>query len=761
MDTGDGQKQRWRAGGEGSSERGVGRSGDGLGENLATAHRPDHRVAKGVAADLGSPQLQASDADEKPWYCFAPQTSPALIERVTGHRHAHSRPGDGVSSTASGEVTAAAFQLRSRWTSTATNSGFHRQGDPITVTWSIIPDGTPIPATDAFESSDPSNLRATLDSLYGSESQWLPLFQQTFDRWSEVSGIRYVYEPNDDGARFPRTSGRVGVRGDVRIGGHRIDGPSDILAYNYYPSNGDMVFDTADNFNSFSNNSRQLRNIIAHEAGHGLGLGHVCPREGNKLMEPWLTTAFDGPQHDDIFSAQRHYGDRYEDMDSDATSDDNDTRTNASDLGHLPVGRTDIELLSIDDDTDQDYFRFTKGGDREVSIVLTPVGRSYREGSESGACASGATFNSGRVHDLGLSLLDSSGVTLATRNASGVGTAERLTEFSLPSGEGPFYIRVFGSGVNNAQLYDLSITLGRVTPSTLVSVDSVTVPETSDSAELVATIPSPVGLPVSFDYVLEGITATPGEDFTAAAGTVTIPAGQVSAGFSIDLQDDQFDEPSEFIRIRLSNPINAGLLNSLAIVTILDNDQTVLSIGSVKLSETEGELEIPISLSTPSQHTVSVSLNTIPRTATEGRDFEPLPDEVHFQPGQVFALARTALIDDSQFERTEDFVVQLLNPTNAGIAVGTGRITIYDNEVFDRLSDSVGISTDPATGELSISWDAVPDFEYTILVSTDLLDWEELPGAAPITAASFNETYTFTPAAGARAYYRIVEGYVP
>ena len=86
-----------------------------------------------------------------------------------------------------------------RWTQTATNGSGLGQGDPSTITWSIMPDGTRLTGSRG-KASGPSDLRARLNSIYGSMSNWLPLFQQVFDRWEAVSGINFVYEPADDGA---------------------------------------------------------------------------------------------------------------------------------------------------------------------------------------------------------------------------------------------------------------------------------------------------------------------------------------------------------------------------------------------------------------------------------------------------------------------------------------------------------------------------------------------------------------------------------
>ena len=105
-----------------------------------------------------------------------------------------------------------------------------------------------------------------------------------------------------------------------------------------------MVLDT-DNVNLYSStflNDLQFRQVIMHEAGHGLGLSHVESNNSNQLMEPFLNIAFDGPQFDDILNAQRHYGDPLE---------PNDNGANATPLGALADGfSTTIDTVSLDDE---------------------------------------------------------------------------------------------------------------------------------------------------------------------------------------------------------------------------------------------------------------------------------------------------------------------------------------------------------------------------------------------------------------------------
>src|SRR5262249_55619955 len=147
-----------------------------------------------------------------------------------------------------------------------------------------------------------------------------------FNRWSSISGLTYVFEPNDDGATINGTGGDpvglLGVRPDLRLGGKPLDGDFNVLAYNYFPNSGDQVLDTNDSFfTDTSGGSLRLRNTLAHEHGHGHGQSHVQTNNAAFLMQPILSLAYDGPQFHDILIAQRGYGDVLEKYNAGANND--------------------------------------------------------------------------------------------------------------------------------------------------------------------------------------------------------------------------------------------------------------------------------------------------------------------------------------------------------------------------------------------------------------------------------------------------------
>ncbi|MEM7315658.1 MAG: matrixin family metalloprotease, partial [Planctomycetota bacterium] len=283
------------------------------------------------------------------------------------------------------------YILSERWTNTATDGGGLQFGDPTTITWSIIPDGTNI------SGEGPSDFIAAMDNIIGAgpggsdltQRPWFTLLEQSFGRWEELGGITHVYEPNDIGGSSPGSDGVLGSRGDVRIGGVFQDGNSGVLAFNYFPSSGgDMVLDTGDTniIGNSSNNFRAFRNIIMHEHGHGIGISHIESSNANFLMEPFLATSFDGPQLDDIRALHRGYGDKFE---KENNGNGNDTIGNAIALGSPTIGSplvigtagdqtavpaSETDFVSIDQNTDTDFFSMlTKSVSEAGTAVWSPA----------------------------------------------------------------------------------------------------------------------------------------------------------------------------------------------------------------------------------------------------------------------------------------------------------------------------------------------------------------------------------------------------
>lgn len=78
---------------------------------------------------------------------------------------------------------------------------------------------------------------------------------------------------------------------------------------------------------------------------------------------------------------------------------------------------------------------------------------------------------------------------------------------------------------------------------------------------------------VAVDYATVARTATPGADFIAASGTISIPVGQTAASIPVTFLSDAEDESIEIMTVQLSNPRQATLVNDVLTAFILDANQ--------------------------------------------------------------------------------------------------------------------------------------------------------------------------------------------
>jgi serralysin len=366
--------------------------------------------------------------------------------------------------------TGFAYVPNARWTSTASGST-GPTGRPVTLTWSFAPDGASIPGEGA------NGLISFLDTTFGTGPggsnftlrPWFSMFNDSFARWSQLSGVTFQYESHDTNSPLRDTSGALGVRGDIRIAGTNIDGLNDTLAYTWFPNSGDIVIDTDDAafFDPTPFTSLNFRNTFMHEIGHALGIDHVESNTNQFLMEPVISTSFEGPQLDDIRGVQAHYGDALEKTNGGAG---NNIAANATSLGALVpgtflrkgsaavgdqvVGAAETDFVSIANSSDTDFYSFTISSPASLTATLTPLGGVFNQAPTGQLQQS---FNANARSDLTLAILASNGSTmLAVANATGAGQVETIIGLNLLTG-GTYYARITGAD-NDVQPYELSLT---------------------------------------------------------------------------------------------------------------------------------------------------------------------------------------------------------------------------------------------------------------------------------------------------------------
>ena len=281
------------------------------------------------------------------------------------------------------------------------------------------------------------------------------------------------------------------------------------------------------------------------------------------------------------------------------------------------------------------------------------------------------------------------------------------------------------------------------------SVADVEIDENQD-AIFTVTLDARVQDDVTLDYETIDGTARAGRDYTAVPnGQVTVDGGELTATFTVEVEDDSNGETSETFMVSLTlskAPAGVERKSATATATIRDNDLALLPLEDVTVTE-GGRGNITFGLDRVLQEPVLLGYS-VAGTAAWDDDYKlVLPDGRNLQApqGVIPVLAgiqagavTVAAVDDSLAEADEQFTVTLSTVTTDGSApavLGQVTVTIQDN---DELSVSVtapkavaegqaaqftfriggGMSTAPVEVSYSLSGTAKAPADYTAPNST-------------------------------------------
>jgi hypothetical protein len=145
-----------------------------------------------------------------------------------------------------------------------------------------------------------------------------------------------------------------------------------------------------------------------------------------------------------------------------------------------------------------------------------------------------------------------------------------------PTTAGTYTVYISAGNANGAQNLPTTIAIA---PGTLskptVSIGSTSVPEgNSGRTPVVLTVhlSHASTTPVTVSWHTANGTAVAGKDYVAAHGTITIPAGQLSATVSVSVIGDKVKERNERFTVVLTSPKNATLGTARGTLTIANDD---------------------------------------------------------------------------------------------------------------------------------------------------------------------------------------------
>ncbi|MEY2481524.1 MAG: hypothetical protein QOK24_52 [Verrucomicrobiota bacterium] len=220
---------------------------------------------------------------------------------------------------------------------------------------------------------------------------------------------------------------------------------------------------------------------------------------------------------------------------------------------------------------------------------------------------------------------------------------------------------------------------------------------------------------LTVDYVTRNGSATAGQDYNFASGTIVFNAGETQKQISVQLINDNLIESTENFFVDLTNPANASLSGaSTATVNIADDDggtSTIqFSASDYSVSEGDGSVLLTVIRSGGAGFAVSANYATANGTATAGSDYTATASTVTFAPGEYSKTISIPITQDGASEPTENFSVALSNPS-ANAALGspsTATVNIFDDEAAPVIT-----SPTTATGQRD------QPFSYQITATND------------------------------------------
>ncbi len=191
---------------------------------------------------------------------------------------------------------------------------------------------------------------------------------------------------------------------------------------------------------------------------------------------------------------------------------------------------------------------------------------------------------------------------------------------------------------------------------------------------------------VGFDIATANGTATAGVDYVANTLTgQVIPAGSNSYTFTVVVNGDTLNEPSETFFVNVTNVTGAVVVDGQGIGTIT-NDDPLPSLSTSNVTVIEGNsgttnAVVTVTLSAASGQTVTVNYATADGSAIAPGDYTANSGVLTFTPGQTSRTVTVLVNGDIAPEANETFSLGLFGAVNATINIATSFITITNDDV--------------------------------------------------------------------------------
>ena len=227
---------------------------------------------------------------------------------------------------------------------------------------------------------------------------------------------------------------------------------------------------------------------------------------------------------------------------------------------------------------------------------------------------------------------------------------------------------------------DVSLLEGDAGTTNAVFTVSLTRPRGQNGTDVAGTVI------VSF-ATADGTATIEDSDYQAVSGQLLFEDGESTQTVTVAVVGDAAIEADETFFVELSAADGAMILVGRGRGTIRNDDQggnqPLLSISDIAVDEGNvgvTQAAFQVSLSMPSEQTVTVDFATADGSATAGEDYASRSGSLTLTPGQTSASFSVAIAGDTTVEPDEQFFANLANPVGAVIGDGQGRGVIRNDD---------------------------------------------------------------------------------
>jgi hypothetical protein len=260
-----------------------------------------------------------------------------------------------------------------------------------------------------------------------------------------------------------------------------------------------------------------------------------------------------------------------------------------------------------------------------------------------------------------------------------------------------------------------------------VSVNDLSVNE-GDAANFTVTLSKALATAVTVSYTTTtgatGPNASPNVDYVPVQGTLTFAPGQTSLSVAVQTIGDPASDSGETFGLLLYNATSPiAYVHSLGTATIVDVTNPTPGIKVSNISVTQGTTgttpaTFTVTLSVPSQNTVTVNYATADGTATSPTDYQSTSGTLTFAPGQTSQNVTVTVNGENRYDGNESFTLNLSNPTNAVLVNPGPMCTIINNVPEPSLSVAstsvVKQKSEPRSAVFTVSLSGPSDFTTTV-----------------------------------------------